>query len=580
MAYEYEGKYYHDAHQHISEDPMAAVDPIVFCEAFLTIPDGDKGMQPFRFDKPELGEYRKYLFDIYRETNPRVVVVTGRQVEKSTVARNKILADMNTNEALTALYSAPRAEQVSRFSAERVDNAMRDSQGGALKNSLLRKGKATASFKQFDSKCNLYLYSCWAEGDAIRGIAAQRVYLDEVQDVTTNARETVSECLGHAAGGGQMFHFGTPKNSGSEFHKLWDLSDKKEWYIPCTNCELEQKVTIANLYKDDEHSAAYFGCRKCKTELERKTGRWIAEDNNSNHHYSGYHITQLMCNWITADQIMYKKATYSEQKFKNEVLGDFHNLFGKTLDLQDIMDCTDPTLKLENEHPGPNYMGVDWGSGRNSFSVITIIGEDEEYNKQKEKVKNVKRKKDDDDIRLVYRYVKRFNESGYGKVMKDMHKLIDAFNVVNTVIDIGDARRQFEELLVEYPKTVAACQYVLALKTPYRWDKKTRIHTIDRSYQIEKVIDLFHKKQIKIPYDNLTIKATDRLMWLFEDLTSLEAEFVEPSSGNTGYTRYSHSSPDDGFQSLSYAYMAYEKRKVIAKSHVKIKHLDWGSIFD
>src|SRR5690606_2405039 len=106
-----------------------------------------------------------------------------------------------------------------------------------------------------------------------------------------------------------------------------------------------------------------------------------------------------------------------------------------------------------------------------------------------------------------------------------------------------------EEMLVELPNKVSACQYVLALKTPYRWDKKTRIHTVDRSYLIEKTIDLFHKRRIIIPYDKLTIQAPDRLGWLFEHLTSLEAEWVEPNSGNTGYTRYLHSNPDDGFQS-------------------------------
>jgi hypothetical protein len=234
------------------------------------------------------------------------------------------------------------------------------------------------------------------------------------------------------------------------------------------------------------------------------------------------------------------------------------------------MDCTDSERKLDDKgHPGPNYMGVDWGSGNNSFSVITIIGPEEvedEFGKK--------------EIKLVYRFVKKYAASGYGAVMKDMHKLHDAYNCQNMVIDIGDARRQFEELLVEYPNTVSACQYVLALKNPYRWDKKTRIHTVDRSYHIEKVIDLFHKKNIIIPYDNFTIKVTDRLMWLFEHLTSLEAEFVEPSSGNTGYTRYLHSNPDDGFQSLVYAWMAYEKRKVKPKSHVKIREMNWGSLFN
>lgn len=567
MGLTYNGTYYDNVHE--INDPIAFTDPCVFTESFLTIPEGDEGIQPFKFNKPEKNEFRNYLFDIYREKHPRVIVVTGRQVEKSTAARNKILADMNTNEGLTALYTAPRAEQVSRFSAERIKTGMNQSQGGVLKDSILKKGKDTASFIQFDSKSNLYLYSCWAEGDAIRGIAAQRVYADEVQDMTSSARETVEECLGHAKGGGQMFHFGTPKNSGSEFHRLWELSDKKEWYVECSDCGHNQKMTVGNIFKLDPEKPAYFGCTKCKTELDRGIGKWVSENTGEGKkiHYSGYHITQLMCSWISADNILYKKATYSEQKFKNEVLGEFHNVYGKTLDFQNIMDVTDIKRKLLKDCTFPSYMGVDWGSGNNSFSVITILGVEEI----------------DGELKLVYRFVKKYTTTSYGDIIKEIHRLKKLYNVENTVIDLGDARRQFEELLVEYPDSISACQYVLALKNPYKWDKKTRIHTVDRSSHIEKIIDLFHKKKIVIPYDKLTIQITDELMWLFEHLTALEAEWVEPSSGNTGYTRYLHSTPDDGFQSLVYAYLAYERRKYIPKSHAyvqKLNYKDVSKLFD
>lgn len=571
MAFEFEGKYYYSPQEALEDNPNVATDPVFFCEAFLSIPDGEDGIVPFRFDKPEKGEYRNYLFDMYRDEHPRIVILTGRQVEKTSMCRNKILADMHLNEGLSALFASPRAEQVSRFSAERIDNAIRDSQGGILKDSLLKKGKATSTFKQFDSKCNLFLYSAWADADSIRGISCQRAYLDEQQDITASAREVIEECLAHAHNGGQMSHFGTPKNSGSEFHRLWQLSDMKEWFIECQNpkCKHTQKMTMNNIFKPDENKPAYFGCTKCKKELDRSKGRWIAE-NKEGAKMSGYHITQLMCSWINADSILYKKATYSHQKFSNEVLGEFFNVFGKTLDMQNIMDCTDGNMSLPVKgHKGPNYMGVDWGSGNNSFSVITILGEEEVDGEDGKKEK-----------KLAYRFVKKYNVSGYGAVLSDIHKLQKAFNVENKVIDIGDARRQFEELLVEYPNSVAACQYVLALKNPYKWDKKTRIHTIDRSYQIEKVIDMFHKKKIIIPYDKLTIQVTDQLGWLFEHLTSLEAEWVEPTSGNTGYTRYLHSNPDDGFQSLAYALLAYERRKQKIRSTIRVKTIDWSKLFE
>jgi hypothetical protein len=91
---------------------------------------------------------------------------------------------------------------------------------------------------------------------------------------------------------------------------------------------------------------------------------------------------------------------------------------------------------------------------------------------------------------------------------------------------------------------------------------------------------MFHKKKIIIPYDKMTIQVTDQLGWLFEHLTALEAEWQEPTSGNTGYTRYLHSNPDDGFQSLSYALMAYERRKQKIKSQIRVKSIDWSKLFE
>jgi len=75
---------------------------------------------PFSF------ENRDYLLPIYRDTAPRLIVVKSRQMEMTEWAVNWLLHNLLTHPFTTAIYTAPRMDQVSRFSQDRFRKAILD----------------------------------------------------------------------------------------------------------------------------------------------------------------------------------------------------------------------------------------------------------------------------------------------------------------------------------------------------------------------------------------------------------------------------------------------------------------------
>ena len=68
--------------------------------------------KPFSFDQ------REHLLPIYRDTHPRIIVVKARQLEMTEWLVNWLIYKLTTYPFTTAVYTAPRMDQVSRFSQD------------------------------------------------------------------------------------------------------------------------------------------------------------------------------------------------------------------------------------------------------------------------------------------------------------------------------------------------------------------------------------------------------------------------------------------------------------------------------
>lgn len=118
---------------------------------------------------------------------------------------------------------------------------------------------------------------------------------------------------------GMRWYFSHPSLQGHGVDIYWQQSDKKEWVITC-KCDKRQILSWPDSI-DRERSC--YQCKYCKVELSddmRRQGVWLPTAQGQ---FSGYHISQMMCPWITAAAILTSKddPKKNEQYFYNYVLG-------------------------------------------------------------------------------------------------------------------------------------------------------------------------------------------------------------------------------------------------------------------
>lgn len=128
-----------------------------------------------------------------------------------------------------------------------------------------------------------------------------------------------------ATANGWRWYFSHPSLQGFGVDIYWQQSDKKEWHVKCQHCKEEVILASESLsWKESiDFNKKIYVCRLCKGELypdDIRNGRWIATSEGI---FSGYHISQLMCPWITAEKIIekFQDPLKDEKFFYNYVLG-------------------------------------------------------------------------------------------------------------------------------------------------------------------------------------------------------------------------------------------------------------------
>lgn len=501
---------------------------------FTTITGTIKG-KPFSF------EGRNHLLDVYRDPHPRIVIVAGRQVEKSETVCRKLLYHLYTRPHTTITYTAPRNEQVTRFVNDRFRKAIAQSKGKILEYSVDKKRDAKTAIG-FTNSSIVYFGSAWSDGDALRGISGDMVFFDEVQDITQTAIEAIEKSISHSELydpeleiNGRCFYTGTPKQAGSYYHRvLWGQSDQKKWEVTCIHCGHKQFLSMNNIMVENEGTEKerrYFGCLECDGELDRTNGRWVATK-PQNKLYSGYLFSQLNMPWISANQIWRDYMTMDSMTFANEVLGEFYSGSEQPVSIEDVLACTDRNLAIKESSQIPTVMGIDYGSGGRSKTIIHI-GHRE--------IINGKRK-------FVIDYVENCKIDNHEELVAYIVQLANRFNVEKIVGDIGYGSYEAQKLYEIFGRMAIACRYVSYVNDPTKREYKGEYTLqVDRTYSMDCLIEMFKRREIVIPY-----KDPELVEPFFDHYTALELKFSE-STTSTGRKLYDHSTPDDAFHSLNYA---------------------------
>lgn len=364
---------------------LVTVSPSRFVEFAVRIPDKKaQSRVNFSFNN------RQYLILPYDTPAKRTLLKCGRQVEKSTLLGNKALAYCCIINSFNVLYVSPTNLQTMTFSRDRLKEPIDTSE--IIKAWTTTKLNDNVFLKKFVNRSQITLRYAFHNADRVRGIPADYIVIDELQDIITDNIPVIEECASHSDF--KMYTFsGTPKSYDNAIEHYWEnLSTQNEWVVPChRHGPVGGGSSIYwNVLGEENIGESGLICAKCKMPINSmdEMSQWASMQESIKKKlaepYESYRIPQLMVPWVPWTEILDKYRKLPRNIFFNEVLGLSYDSGQRPLTRQDMMDNCDERMLmtpdyLSNLHSkitgGSSmiYAGIDWGGGgSDSHTVLSL----------------------------------------------------------------------------------------------------------------------------------------------------------------------------------------------------------------
>ena len=356
------------------------VDHVVKDDSQLVGVDPDEiGLEKFSFDK------RPYLPAVYDTKARKTLLMCGRQTEKTTSLGNQILTYSCMRDHFKSLYVSPTETQTTTFSRDRIAAPIKLS-----KRLKLFKGSNPAfadnvMFKEFITHANITLRYAYLHADRVRGVFADLLCIDELQDIIPDIIPVIEQSLSHSPYR-ILRYAGTPKSLDNTIAWYWENhSTMNEWVIPCDACN------HWNIPGEKHIGLEHLICDKCGKQIypnhdraqwaSMRSPKWL-KDPPIKRPFEGYRIPQIITPWVDWHDINDNRRLYTRAKFINEVLGQAYDHADKLLTKSKLLpNCTSTPMTLEHALKFKNnakiYFGIDWGGGseaeeKKSFTVLTV----------------------------------------------------------------------------------------------------------------------------------------------------------------------------------------------------------------
>lgn len=300
---------------------------------------------------------RPFLLDILTDFNPQICVTACAQVGKSVTFCTKILFAVKYL-GMNCIYTMPSDEDVREFVRSKMNKIIQSNQQefeGMDTDSIEIKqiGDRFVFFKGTNSKT------------AAISTTADVLVHDEVSRSDQNAIETYKSRTKASKYKGRWL-FSNPGVERDELDLAWQNSDQKEWTITCPHCNIKQHLVFPESINFDKKC---YICQECKGEIDdntRRNGEWVAQKPDST--ISGYHISHLMCPWISASEII-DDSKGDPQYFNNFVLGLPYSPGDLSVTKSTILDIWTP----RDIDRGERFLGVDVGNIKH-YTIGTAQG--------------------------------------------------------------------------------------------------------------------------------------------------------------------------------------------------------------
>ncbi len=585
------------------KDNLLALDPVAFCEKYLTL-DG----RPFKLNgngyKPFCDIYRYIGIKALEKNSMPVVMVKGRQVGATTMAAALELYFMtcglfgkNGRPPIRIMHCFPQLELAYAYTktklntmistAVTIENGLSVRKNPSKHKNFLESKFDTSSasnncleFKQFEGGNHIWIESIGIDGNRVRGRTTDALFVDEVQDTRgeaiSNATKILSKAQYGKPGDGIQVLFGTPKQRGSEYWRMWIASSQQYYHLGCENCHKTfplytpgsndwENIWIEDFLPSDHPSHGFIvKCIYCGFEQDKRDaaerGKWVASNVSEDIQFVGYHINQLyMPNFTRAKVIGEKPENHpinTVRAYQNEVLGEFFAGDASPITPEQIFDlCADQKRKFTTKIlPSDNkkvYLGCDWGDKVDADQLA--IGENNRRRGQSYSCAVVLVAEGPHILSVDFAIrLKNNNLESKKGIIEQMFR---QYSINLAVGDIGHANDLTEILQREYGENFLASRAGGAVKNHIKYSNDVFPKEIffEKDYYISELYSLMKEGRIRFPYGNY-----EQIGWLVQHCCSMEIKPTLDRSGEVGIKYIKGNTPNDGFMALLNAYLAYK----------------------
>lgn len=430
-----------------------------------------------------LEEYKPFEL-VYNINPPDMVIKAGRQIGKSVSLGASIITNSILRQFFNTLYIAPLSQQTSRFSTSYLDPF--------LASPLVKKHFRDTSDKKnvFEKSLNtgsrIYLgYADTEQGaDRNRGLSADQLLLDELQDISYDAVPILKETMS-ASPFAWTRYTGTAKTENNTLELYWKRSSMCEWVVKCHSCG---RYTIPSDHEtclkilNNDHGPS---CAHCGALVNMKNGRWLAAKPDRKE-FVGLHMPQFIMparnNPKKWKELLNKVrgGGYSAQKLSNEVFGLASGVGGRILSLKEAMLCCNSSrTEWDRGFPPPGdprgivvtTLGVDWSvsGSTKSYTIISILGYD--FNGK-----------------CYLLYAQKLDGIDILKQVSRVQELYKQYqcSIIGSDRGVGVLQGQMLKQALGSDKVVMV-NYVSA-KHALRWDKAGQFYAADRTMNIDTIV--------------------------------------------------------------------------------------------
>lgn len=463
-------------------------------------------------------EDHPFLIDIYEDISPEIVIQKSAQTGLSTFAINRALWFGDTHN-ISVIYTLPTSDDVSEFSKTKVKPIIQASP--YLTSRIV--DVDSVELKQMGNSF-IYFKGTWTEREAI-SIDADMLIHDETDRSKPEIISMYKERLSHSKYK-RIIHLSNPSIPEFGVNALYNRSDQKKWFVPCSHCGREQVLIYPDSIVGETEKETY-GCLYCGgliTDLDRKQGRWLAT--NKGARIRGYHVTQMMAPWISAAEIAQKQRDEKwVSTFYNFVLGEPYAGENVPIKRTDLLECVQNIHNLE-ETGSRTYLGVDQGD-----LLHAIVFE-----------------KGVDADRLIW--------CGILDNFEELPNLMDRYQVISCVIDALPNKHSARKFAMQYPGRVWLCYYNDNQKERIKWvedrEKKEYRVTVQRTETLDSMADRVVRHQIILP------KITQTIDNYIRQMCNIAKERIEKPDGTIVW-RYLAVGPDHYAQATNYGMIALSR---------------------